>query len=98
MENFGFFGSVKNFDALTMFKDGEDDKYLVEYLLVDDNGFDHRCSPFLIPVGTVFEHNFGTYEVISIDRKMENIVVFCERVTKEKPMFDSLIAMKNQFN
>jgi hypothetical protein len=67
MENFG---SMKNFDALTMFKDGEDDEYFVEYLLVDNMGFNHRCSPFLIPVGTVFEHNYGTYEVISIDRKM----------------------------
>mgnify|MGYP000860815582 CR=1 FL=1 len=69
--------TIDNFDELTDFRDGEDDKYLVEYVLADDFGFSHRCSPFLIPKGTVFEHNYGTYKVISIDRRilLKNVIL-----------------------
>ena len=90
--------TINSFDELTNFKDGEDDKYLVEYILSDDFGFCHRCSPFLMPKGTVFEHNYGTYKVISIDRKIKNIVVHCERLENKMPMFDVLFEMTKQFN
>jgi len=90
--------TIDNFDELTDFRDGEDNKYLVEYVLADDFGFSHRCSPFLMPKGTVFEHNYGTYKVISIDRKIKHIVLHCERIENKTPMFDSLFKMINQFN
>lgn len=89
---------MNSFDELTIFKDGEDDEYIVEYILADDGGFCHRCSPFLIPVGTVFEHEYGTYEVFSIDRKIKHIVVHCERLNRETRMFNMLFKIKNEFN
>lgn len=90
--------TINSFDELTSFKDGEDDKYLVEYVLADDGGFCHRCSPFLIPKGTTFEHNYGTYKVMSIDRKIKHIVIHCERVDTKTPMFDTLFKMRDEFN
>jgi hypothetical protein len=90
--------TIDNFDELTDFRDGEEDKYLVEYILADDFGFSHRCSPFLMPKGTVFEHNYGTYEVISIDRKIKHIVLHCVRLENKTPKFDVLFNMVNQFN
>lgn len=82
------------------FKDCElDDKYLVEYLLMDDFGFVSKHFHFLIPVGTKFEHEYGTYEVTSIDKNTGNrIMVICDRLEKKKPMFDCLLSMRNQFN
>jgi hypothetical protein len=82
------------------FKDCElDDKYLVEYLLMDDFGFVPKHFHFLIPVGTKFEHEYGTYEVTSIDKNTGNrIMVICDRLEKKKPMFDCLLSMRNQFN
>jgi len=90
--------NISNFDQTTWFIDGEDSKYIVEYILADDGGFCHRASPFLIPVGTIFEHNYGSYIVKSIDRKAKNIIVYCERIDSNKPMFDFLIKMGDEFN
>ena len=73
-------------------------KNFVEYILADDEGFNHRCSPFLMPEGTIFEHYYGTYKVISINRRIKHIVVQCERIEKKTPMFDALFKMINQFN
>mgnify|MGYP000039898383 CR=1 FL=1 len=33
--------SINSFDELTGFRDGEDDKYIVEYILADWGGFCH---------------------------------------------------------
>ena len=90
--------TIDSFDELTDFRVGEDDKYLVEYILADDGGFNHRCSPFLMPEGTIFEHDYGTYKVISINRRIKHIVIHCERIEKKTPMFDALFKMINQFN
>jgi hypothetical protein len=90
--------TIDSFDELTDFKDGEDDKYLVEYVLFDDGGFCHRASPFLMKKGAIFEHNYGTYKVVSINRKLKNIVVVCDRIDNETPDFDSLFKEKEKFN
>lgn len=90
--------TINGFDELTDFKDGEDYKYLVEYVLSDDSGFCHRCSPFLLSKGTIFEHNYGTYKVVSIDRKVKHIVLHCERIDNKTPMFDTLFKMRDEFN
>lgn len=90
--------SIDSFDQLSLFREGEDDEYIVEYILSDDSGFCHRASPFLMKVGTIFEHNYGTYEVLSIDRKIKNIIVYCSRVTQETPSFNTLLKMRNDFN
>lgn len=78
---------MKNFE-----NDELEDKYLVEYLLIDDGGFVPKDFALLIPVGTKFEHELGTYEVASIDKNSGNqIMVICHRLEKKKPMFDSLL-------
>ena len=90
--------SIDGFDEITNFRSGESDKYIVEYILMDDGGFCHRASPFLMPVGTIFEHDFGTYKVNSIDRKKVNIIVWCVRETMKHEKFDTLHKMKENFN
>lgn len=90
--------TINNFDELTDFKDGEDEKYLVEYILADDGGFCHRASPFLMPVGTVFEHEYGTYEVKRHDIKVKHIIVYCERLDKGIYLFSTLFSIRTKFN
>lgn len=46
------------------------------YYLIDDNGYCSRSNIFKMPVGTVFEHDFGTYIVTSI----EHDKIFCDRL------------------
>ena len=45
----------------------------------------------LMPLNTVFEHEYGTYEVDEIIEKNDGIFVNCERITKysklRKPNF-----------
>jgi hypothetical protein len=81
---------MNSYNELTSFKDGEDDKYIVKYVLADDGGFCHKLSPFLMPKGTIFEHNYGTYEVISIDKIEKDIIIHCERINNKTTMFDAL--------
>ena len=90
--------TIDGFDELTEFVCGEDEQHIVEYILMDDGGFCHRASPFLMPVGTVFEHNFGTYQVQSIDRKPKTISVFCVRLDSDTPMFNQLFELRKNFN
>lgn len=90
--------TIDGFDELTDFVTCEKEPYIVEYILSDDNGFCHRASPFLMPVGTIFEHEFGTYEVKSIDRKLRYIIVYCVHIDNSTPMFKSLIDMRKSFN
>lgn len=84
------FATGFGWDEITNFRSGECDKYIVEYLLFDDGGFCHRASPFLMPIGTVFEHDFGTYKVTHIFRQIKNIVVHCERIDSTHKIFDFL--------
>jgi len=74
------------------------DGYIVEYILADWGGFCHRASPFLMQVGTVFEHEYGTYKVTSIDRKPKHIIVYCEHLKKETTFFDTLFKLRDEFN
>lgn len=90
--------TINSFDGLTNFRDGEDDNYIVEYILADLGGFCHRASPFLMQVGTVFEHEYGTYKVTSIDRKPKHIIVYCEHLKKETTFFDTLFKLRDEFN
>lgn len=89
---------INKFDGLPDFVCSEDKEYIVEYILSDDGGCNSRTSPFLMPIGTIFEHNFGTYKVSSIDIEVTHIIVWCDRVEKETPKFDFLIALRNIFN
>ena len=88
-----FGSSINDWDEITSFRSGEDDEYIVEYILMDDGGFCHRASPFLMPVGTIFEHDFGTYKVWKINRKQKHIVVICTLIAKGHDRFDQLFAL-----
>lgn len=74
-----------------MFKDGESKHYIVEYILADDGGMCFRHSPFLLPKGAIFEHEYGTYEVTEITKDKQQITVYCERLKTKTPLFDKLI-------
>ena len=82
--------NINDFDELSDFISGEDIEFIVEYILCDDGGFCHRCSPFLMSVGTIFEHNFGTYKVYDITQKRKHIQVFCDRIDSTHKTFDKL--------
>lgn len=90
--------TINSFDEITDFKDGESDEYIIEYILADDGGFCHRASPFLMKVGTVFEHEYGTYVVSEIRRQKKHIVVCCDRESMNHPSFDLLFKMKDNSN
>lgn len=90
--------AIDNFDELTSFKDGEDNKYIVEYILADDGGFCHRCSPFLMAKDIVFEHEYGTYKVDEIRIMTWHVIVYCARIDKEVKTFNILFNIRNKFN
>jgi hypothetical protein len=70
------------------FTSGEDNDKIVEYYLLDDGGCSNRCSPFIMPVGTEFEHEYGRYKVTEIKREAgQAIKVVCERLTRAITMF-----------
>jgi hypothetical protein len=73
---------------MNQYIDGESPEYLVIYLLVDDRGFNQRISPFLMPLGTVFQHELGTYRVDSIDKKDGKIIAVCEKEAMDKRLFE----------
>jgi len=61
------------------------------YNLIDDSGLCTIYMEVLIPLNTVFEHEYGTYEVDEIIEKNDGIFVNCERISKysklRKPNF-----------
>ena len=70
------------------FISGEDNSKIVEYYLNDDNGVCTRCSPFLMPKGTEFEHSFGRYRVEKIEKAGGRPTrVICERITTKLTLF-----------
>lgn len=60
------------------------------YLLMDDNGISNSENEIIIPVGTIFLHEFGLYKVLShrdkdgvISKKKADITqIECERINK----------------
>jgi hypothetical protein len=90
--------TIDSWDEITDFRSGEDDEYIVEYILADDGGFCHRASPFLMSVGTVFEHEFGTYRVDEIIRNIKHIVLYCNRIDRTHKSFDLLFKIQNEQN
>lgn len=73
---------------MNQFINGESPEYLVIYLLVEDRGFNQRISPFLMPLGTVFQHELGTYRVDSIDKKDGKIIAVCEKEKEDQKLFE----------
>ena len=73
---------------MNQFINGESPEYLVIYLLVEDRGFNQRISPFLMPLGTIFQHELGTYRVDSIDKKDGKIIAICEKEKEDKKLFE----------
>ena len=61
------------------------------YNLIDDSGLCTIYMEVLLPINTVFEHEYGTYEVDEIIEKHDGIFVNCERISKysklRKPNF-----------
>jgi hypothetical protein len=49
------------------------------YHLVDDSGVSTTEFELLIPLGTVFEHEYGAYEVDEIIESKYDINVYCYR-------------------
>jgi hypothetical protein len=54
----------------------------VIYNLIDDNGISPVELELLIPINTVFEHEYGTYRVDEIRERDDTIYVDCDRISK----------------
>ncbi|OQA45807.1 MAG: hypothetical protein BWY47_01917 [Bacteroidetes bacterium ADurb.Bin302] len=59
----------------------------VKYMLFDDGGVCDRWLPILLPIGTVFKHEYGTYKVeryiephASKTEPVNEFTVVCERL------------------
>ncbi len=76
-----------NIESIQNFK--REERYLVEYLLMDDGGFNPRTFEILLPVGTEFEHEYGTYIVTKIDKNDGGrLMVLCDRIYSSHDEFD----------
>lgn len=53
----------------------------IHYMLIDDGGINDLWEiPILLPIGTFFEHEFGTYKVSSYDKMNDGTTaVMCDR-------------------
>lgn len=52
----------------------------IHYELIDNGGSNAMWIPIILPVGTIFEHEYGTYKVIDhIKKAGSELVILCER-------------------
>ncbi len=49
---------------------------------MDDSGINTIQLQVLIPINTIFEHEYGTYEVEEIVEGKKDINVYCERISE----------------
>jgi hypothetical protein len=54
----------------------------ITYQLIDDSGINTIQLQVLIPINTIFEHEYGTYEVEEIVEGKRDINVYCERISE----------------
>tara|TARA_R110001632_G_scaffold77949_1_gene175234 strand:- start:457 stop:717 length:261 start_codon:yes stop_codon:yes gene_type:complete len=80
------------------FLNDETSEFLVDYYLIKDTKIEIRVSPLMLQVGTRFEHQSGTYQVIEILTKQGGIQVMCELVLKETTLFNMVNNMRNNNN
>ena len=90
--------TINDFDELTEWRGCEDDEFMVEYILMDNFGASLRSSPFLMSVGATFEHEFGTYKVLSIEMRQKYTVVICNRISNNRFKFDLINRLRKIFN
>lgn len=55
---------------------GED----IHYELIDDGGSNAMWIPIILPVGTVFKHEYGTYKVSEHKGEGSKLVILCDRL------------------
>lgn len=53
----------------------------IHYELMDNGGSNALWLPIIMPVGTHFHHEFGTYKVVEHKNEDNNFVILCERKT-----------------
>ena len=80
------------------FIDDEVADFMVDLYLIRDKKVEMRVSPFLLPVGTKFEHQSGTYEVVQILTKNGGIQVMCECVYNDTGLFNMVNNMRDNDN
>ena len=49
------------------------------YQLVDDSGINTMKLEIIMSINTVFEHEYGTYEIDEIIESKDEINIFCQR-------------------
>ena len=54
----------------------------IKYQLMDDSGINIIQLQVLIPINTIFQHEYGTYEVDEIVEDKYTIAVFCQRISE----------------
>lgn len=80
------------------FMDDETTEFLVDIYMINENKVTMRVSPFMLPVGTRFEHQSGTYEVVEILTKHGGIQLMCECVLNDTSLFNMVNNMRGNNN
>lgn len=55
---------------------GED----IHYELIDNGGSNVMWIPIILPVGTIFQHEYGTYKVSEHKGEGSEFVILCDRL------------------
>ena len=76
----------------------ETSEYLVDYYLIKDTKIEIRVSPIMLSVGSRFEHQTGTFEVMEILTKMGGIQIMCECVRNNTVLFNMVNNMRDNNN
>jgi hypothetical protein len=72
--------------------------FMVDVYMIRNDKVQMRVSPFLMPVGTQFEHQSGTYEVVQILTRHGGIQVMCECVQEDTSLFNMVNNMRTNIN
>ena len=72
--------------------------FMVDVYMIRNDKVQMRVSPFLMPVGTQFEHQSGTYEVVQILTRHGGIQVMCECIQEDTSLFNMVNNMRTNIN
>ena len=64
------------------------------FILAGSEGATSMNLPILLPVGSKFEHELGTFQVKTIEFSQNTLQVWCERVSEEAELCGNRCAIR----